>query len=238
VTTPELAVDTVSIVIKGKFDPQKLAVQELSEQGLIPRDQLTQATQRISTSDLSLLETETFRFVANRDLIQLTAKDAYEFQSSRDLAVNILQLISGDAPSVMGINRDVHFAAATVKAWHSVGDTFAPKGVWDGTLELAGMASLILHARRDDLYEGYRQVTLQPSSTVTHGIFVGHNDHYTLAMMDAILVSREQLASIARKPPEPNPEKLAVAVRILNTEWEKSMSRALEVVDRVAQEAE
>jgi hypothetical protein len=234
---PELAVDTAAIVIRGRFDPTKLSVKELVDQELLAPHYLSQATQRLSTDDISLLETKSFRFLANRELIQLAAQEADEFSPLRDTAVNLLRLLKDEPISLLGINRDVHFAATNVNAWHAVGDTFAPKEVWDGTLELVGMASLVLQALRPDLYQGYRQITLQPSAVIPQGVYVSHNDHYTLGSNDRIPTNREQLAAVSRQSAEATPEKVAIAINILNNEWDNSMNRALSVIARVAEEA-
>ena len=89
---PELAIDTTSIVMKGSFDPSVLSPKNLAEQGLIDSKQISEAIQRFSTSDLSILETQRMRFLANKEAIQLTAQEAAEFESLRDLAVGILRL--------------------------------------------------------------------------------------------------------------------------------------------------
>jgi len=108
-SAPELAIDTASIVIKGVFEPDKLPPQELVAQGLIESKQLTEANQRFSNNDISILETTTVRLVIDRDTIQTTAQLAEAFEPMRDLAVVILRLFNSAKISVMGMNREVHF---------------------------------------------------------------------------------------------------------------------------------
>jgi hypothetical protein len=234
---PELAIDTATIVLRGKFDPGILSAKELFAEGLISSSDLSQASQKFSTKDIAIFETETIKVLANRELIQLTSQSSEEFDSLRDLAVNILRLLEGQSLGVMGINRDVHFSVETAGAWHAIGDRLVPKDEWAHTLGSAGLSSLVLQAIREDLYEGFRVITIQTSSLVPQGIYVGHNDHYTLSISDGIPANRDQIVSVAHMAAVPTFENIAVAIKILNGEWNNSMNRALDVIEHVAQEA-
>jgi len=234
---PELAIDTASIVIKGKLEPAKLSPKELVKQGLVTTNEVAEANQKFSNDDVSILETSRMRFVANRDTIQLTAQLAEEFETMRDFAIGMLRLFTSETIGVMGINREVHFTTPSTSSWHSIGDTLVPKDVWSGVLEVAGMASVTLLASRSDKYVGYRQITVQPSNLVTQGVFVSHNDHYTLDIADKPVATREQIAAETRKPLKLSTEKVGTAITVLNNEWENSMNRSSSVIERVAQTA-
>lgn len=235
---PELAVDTASIVIKGNLNPSKFSVQELQNQGLVSPDDTSKAVQKFSTPDISILETKGMRLLGNRELLQLTAQQADQFKLLRDLAVNILRLFKEEPVSVMGINRDVHFSIGTANAWHKIGDTLVPKEVWTGVLDYVGMASTTVQAARPDRYRGYRQVTVQPSNAVPQGVYVSHNDHYMLELTDEAPSSREQLHTLLHEQATADVKKVGIAIKILNEEWDKSMTRASAVIERVASEAE
>jgi hypothetical protein len=234
---PELAVDTVSIVIRGAFIPSDLWPQQLADQGLVTAQDLSDATQRFSNNDISILETQRIRFLANHERIQLTAQQADEFEPLRDLAVGILRLFTTAAVGAMGINRDVHFAAASIDEWHAVGDTLVPKEIWSGTLDFVGLSSVTLTGARESEYQGYRQVTIQSSNIVTNGVFVSHNDHYTLDPEDKMPTSRDQISKFIRRTLMPNPEKNTTAITILNNEWQSSMTRSDAVIELVARGA-
>jgi hypothetical protein len=235
---PELAVDTAAIVIKGSFEPSRLSPTELANQGLVTAGQLTDAVQKFSTDDISIFETKRIRFVANREIIELTAQQSDEFEPLRDLAVGILRLFISESVSVLGINRNVHFAAKDEEAWDAVGDALTPKGIWSAILDAPGMLSLTLQAARPGKFEGYRQITIQPSNSIRNGVFVSHNDHYTLDLLEKPgALTRDQLRVLAQRPAKPNPNKVLTAIEVLEGEWESSMNRADAVVQRVAQEA-
>lgn len=234
-TAPELAIDTASIVIKGTFEPDKFSPQELVTQGLVDAKSLTEANQRFSTNDISILETATVRLTVDRDTIQITAQLAEAFEPMRDLAVGILRLSGSTMVSVLGINREVHFATSSVASWHAVGDTIVPKDLWSGALDVVGMASVTLKAARGDTNGGYRQITIQPSARVPQGVFVSHNDHYTLEDVSKPVATREQLDAETLRQPQVSSDKVNKAIAILNDEWENSMKRSSALIERVAQ---
>ena len=178
------------------------------------------------------------RLLANRDLIQLTTQQGDEFAPLRDLAVNMLRWLKDESVAALGIKRDSHFATNTISEWHAVGDSITPKNIWRGVLENVGMASVTLQAARPDLYVGYQQITVQPSSLVAQGIFVSHNDHYTLDIAEQVPSSGDQVGPISRQPLNATEEKISIAIRVLNEEWSRSMSRAESVVERVARQAQ
>lgn len=231
----ELAIDTASVVIRGSFDPARFSVSELESQGLISVAEISTALQKFSTDDFVLVETQQFRFLGNREVLQFNAQQPDQFTLLRDLAVNVLRLFKDDKVSALGMNRESHFAAASQSQWHKIGDTLSPKDIWDGVMEHVGTAALIVQGARKDLYLGFRQVTVQPSAVVPQGVSVSHNDHYTLEMTDEIPASRDQIRILAKQPAANTTEKISVAIKVLNEEWEKSMVRAAAVIERVAQ---
>jgi|GEM_PF-758470 len=234
---PELAVDTATIVIKGSFDPNLLSPAELVNQGLVASSQLSDAVQKFSAPDISILETERIRLVANREVIEITAQQSDEFEPMRDLAVGILRTLTSASIGMLGINRNVHFAAKNEQAWDAVGDALVPKEIWSGILDAPGMSSLALQAARPGKYEGYRNVTIQPSNAITNGVFVSHNDHYTLHLADKPdLSTREQLRMVKKRSVQDSQSKVKTAIEVLESEWNDSMNRADAVIGRVALE--
>jgi hypothetical protein len=235
---PELVLDTTSIVIKGQIDPAELAADHLLAQGLIASTDYSDAQQRFSSLDTAILQTSWFSLAANREIIQIQTNQPEDMERVRDLIVGVLKAAKNTQAAVLGLNKDVHFKASTKELWHAVGDAFTPKQIWKGVLTLPGMASAIIQAVRPDLYIGYEQVTIQPSGAVPLGVFVSHNDHYTLELQDSIPTSREYVADIVRSKLQPSFDKNQVAVSVLNDEWQLSMKRAQAVLMRVAEQAQ
>jgi len=236
--TPELVINTASIVLRGVFEVSVLSPQNLADQGLIDANELADATQKFSANNISVLETKRIKFIGNQQLLQFTAQEADDFEPLRDLASGALRLLDSSQLSVLGINHDIHFATANPAAWHAVGDALAPKGIWDDILKLAGTASITIQGERAGKYAGYTQVTVQPSNLVKQGVFVSHNDHYTLEINDNPVSTRDQFEAVLRQAPTVSSEKVSIAINILNEEWEPSMTRSLAAIERVAKQAQ
>jgi hypothetical protein len=233
-TTPVLAAESVAIVMRGTLDPRDFAPERLRESQLVSQTDISAAPQRFSNDDTSILETTWFRLVANRELFQIITQEPDEFERVRDIALGLLNSISNLKLSVMGINRDVHLSVPDRNAMHVIGDTITPKEIWnDDILPLAGMSSLTLIGGRSDLYVGYQQLVIQPSNVIFPGVFIAHNDHYTLERGEAPSKNRDQPSEIQRASADASAAKVEMAIEVLNDEWQKSMKRALDAVARI-----
>jgi hypothetical protein len=169
---PELVVDTASVVIRGIFDVKPLSPHDLAEQGLIDSSQLSDATQKFNTDEISIFETKRIRFFGNRELLQFTAQQADEFEPLRDFASGTIRLLNSPQLSVLGINRDVHFAVESAAKWHAVGDALVPKGIWEGLLSYPGMTSLTIQSKRDGKYSGFSQILKNYEEAIASSVFL------------------------------------------------------------------
>jgi hypothetical protein len=169
--------------------------------------------------------------------LQFTAQQADEFEPLRDLVVGVLRLIPEPQLGVLGINHDVHFGVASPAAWHATGDALVPKEIWEDLVEFPGTASVIIQGQRPGKYAGFVQITVQPSSQMPQGVFVQYNDHYTMEILDKIPDNRSQFMATLRNSLNVSSEKFPIAIKILNEEWNSSMTRSLAAIDRVAREA-
>ena len=104
----------------------------------------------------------------------------------------------------------MHFAVGGEAAWHNVGNALAPKKVWNGAMKNPGMRSVTIEDTRDDGYEGYVRVTVQPSVPTTHGIYIQVNEHFQFSPNEAALSSGDAKAGL----------------KILNDSWESLMARS------------
>jgi hypothetical protein len=91
---------------------------------------------------------------------------------------------------------------------------------------------------RSDDYSGYIQTIIQPSARFSLGVFVSHNDHYSLKVGEPQLTSRDQLEpTFELKPEDVDPGKIVLAVKVLTEMWSDSMNRAARVFERIADQA-
>lgn len=230
---PELARDAVSIVIRGQFNPAIISPAWLKSEDLISADDYVATTPELITADVSVLNGPYFDLNVTRETFAIMSTDSSAFETVRDMAVGVLKTLRHTPVSVLGINRMVHFPVDDLDAYHRIGDVLAPKSYWETDLDFAGLQTLTIQgARKDSKASGRVLVTVQPSNLVIPGVFVLHNDHYTLAVDAKTISSREDFRADLSEN-EATPEKLSIAIEILQGEWQTSMTRSSSVVRNV-----
>lgn len=235
---PNLALDSVAVVIRGYLNPALFSSGWMLSRGLITAQDVVDAKQQMAAPDVASIETSWFRLFSTREVLNISTVESEDFERVRDLAVGILKDLPETPIAVMGINRDVHFTVSNRKEWHAIGDRLVPKDIWAGVLREPGTGTLGILGLRSDDYSGYIQVIIQPSARFPLGVFVSHNDHYSLEKGRPQLKSRDELKLPSEiTADDVNPEKSALALRILNEMWSDSMNRAAMVFERVADQA-
>lgn len=214
-----LVQDAANVVVKGNFNPGIFSPSWLHANGVIGHGEHEDSKVEVITPDIAKFRCGWLDVTVTRDALQL--------------ATTVLDLLPHVPLAVMGMNRSAHFEVGGVDAWHRVGDTLAPKSLWEDTLVLAGMKSITVWGVRPDRHSGRIQVTVEPSSVLTLGIYVAHNDHFDLFDVDSQPQSRDEFFSQERVPIEAKLQKRAAALSILRDEWFDSMKRALQVMNLV-----
>lgn len=222
-----IAIDAVSVVVMGAFNPLVFSPQWLFDTGLIGSQELDAQVTEIITPQFAAFTAGWATVRVTPDTLQLVTQDVTEFERLRDLASGILQRLAHTPISAMGINREFHFEVASPEGYHAIGDTLAPKDPWQGALSEPGMQDVTLQGRREDDQTGMIQVQVQPSVRVPHAVYLAVNDHY-------VLIKAEPGASPGPRegwtnpvvPPERSARKIDVAIEILGAKWSSSMERA------------
>lgn len=232
------SLDDVAIVLKGNFNPSILSPSWLLAQGVIGAEEHEQADVEVITRDIASFTCAWLKLFSSGDTLQISTAVEAEFERLRDAAIAILTALPHTPVGALGINRNVHFRVDSLDDFHQIGDILAPKVVWDGVLELAGMRSLTMWGAREGAQAGRVQVTVEPSSAIPQAVFVGHNDHYELFERDHHPESRNEAWIMSdRDALDATPGKLSIAVSLLTDEWHGSMSRADSVIQRVHEQA-
>jgi hypothetical protein len=231
-----LAQDGVSVVVGGAFNPAVFSADWLLHQDLIDSPTFSAMDNSITTPEFTALRFGDVALQVTREAFQVATSEASEFEPLRDLAVNILRLLSHTPVGVLGINRHFHIKADHVDSWHAIGDAIVPKAPWNDVLQLPGMRSVSLWGARPDKHAGRVQIQIEPSVAIQYGIFVSQNDHFDLYDLDSPLSDRAQLpGSIEILSANPTADKGSVAIKMLNDEWNDSMTRAERTVAAVWQ---
>jgi hypothetical protein len=152
-----------------------------------------------------------------------------------DFFVRCFQFLPETPISAVGINREVHFEAASEAARDRVGDVLAPKEFWDDFVQsegqkTGGVRSLTMEhsirkegrlARMDGKF-GYVRVKVEPSEhrDLRYGIYVQVNDHFDLVT-----------------PPDKLSDGRAAA-DLVTEQFERSMTNSERLIERVLELAD
>ena len=231
--TPVVVVDGCAVVVRGHFNPAIISPAWLLHVELISGKQYGDTETTIVSEDITMFRTGWAQVQASREFFQVSTSDAAEFERLRDLASGVLAVLKHTPVSALGINRHAHLEVESRSAWHAVGDLLSPKSIWEGVLNLPGTQSVTMLGVRPDLYAGRVQVQVEPSSRLEQGIYVAHNDHYSLTRVERQPSSREEFG--AEDPPDlsTNSSKISTAQEILSDSWSSAMDRSRAVVERV-----
>lgn len=225
--------DSATIVVKGHFTPTLFSPAWLLGRQLIGQAEFSDSEVEVISRDLTEFRSGWVRLHSRPDALQLSTSEVEEFDRLRDLAVGMLGTVKETPIGAMGINRAVHFSVDDIDAWHAVGDTLAPKELWQDVLVLPGMRSLSVQGVRPDLLGGWIGVRVEPSMATPGAIFFEHNDHYNLTHVERQPIERtEQRVWESNELPAElvSVDRVDVAIDILKENWTDSMRRAQDVL--------
>lgn len=236
VSTPQIAADSLSIVVPGIFKPLQLSPHSLFEQGLIGQaDYDAREVELLLPNEVITFKVGAFQVHCQPDRLQVATADEAEFERLRDLMTGILRSLNDTKVSQLGINRSVHFFVSDKESWNAIGDSLVNNDIWGEALPLSGMRVAVFWGSRTDKFAGRLQVQVEPSSLFQSAVYVAYNDHYELTRVDSQPASREELQ---RNPlqlnPDPLAEKRLVAVEVLANNWRESMQRFNDVLESIA----
>jgi len=235
--SPELTKDSLSLVLRGDFNPAIFSPAWLLGQNLIGIAEYQDSVVDIISRDLAVFRCGWATVNVTGDALQMMTEDSGEFERIRDLVVGTLKALPHTPLGALGINRDVHFAIRSAEGWHAIGDTLAPKEPWAATLALPGMRSLTMWAVRNDRYGGRVQAKVEPSSVVPQSVYVQHNDHYTLNLVDSQPSNRDETTTWGTEESDsgiPSADKLPLAISILTEDLLRSVERSDQVISGIA----
>lgn len=221
-----VALDSVSVVVRGAFNPALFTPAWFRDADLIGRDEFDDSHIELITADFSTFRMGWLNFHASRDSLQLQTEAVEEFPRLRDAAIGILRRLEHYPVSVLGINRDTHTMVESMDSLHSLGDALAPKRPWVDFLEVPGVRSIAMWGARSDGWRGKITVRVEPSVAFSPAAFISVNDHYELIEDDNNHSTRGESYGSGDQPVDALPEKLPRALEILNQEWAASMERA------------
>lgn len=181
----EPRIAAVEVVLIGSFNPAIVQPYWLALNNLIRPAEADEATVNIIAAEVSQFTAGIFNVqcTTNRFSIGGERKD---FLALVDLMVNILKLLPQTPVTHVGMNFTAHYELLADEAWHKVGDTLAPKNIWETIFEARpGMRRLqVQSARKDGEPAGTHLVTVEPSMRFKNAVYFSWNDHYDIEVKD------------------------------------------------------
>ena len=213
---PQLAQETVSIVLRGPFNPVLFHPSWFAAHNLIREREAESAEVKIIHPSVAEFRAEWLEVQVVADRFQVSTQQESFYEVLRDIISGVLDILGPFNMTAMGINRQFQYQLESEYAWHALGDILAPKNVWHDVLDTPGMAGLLMQGKRTDSLDGYIQVRVEPSRKIKFGVFIEINDHYQLSERS-------------------NDEKAAsgYAITILLNQWQTSMERSLHIAERI-----
>ena len=162
------------------FNPKIFHPAWFSNHELIGEHECNETNVEVIHSDIALFSFEWMRLQVTRDRLDLSTTQEPFFEVIRDLAMGTFQVLEHTPVTMFGINQQLHFKMENEEAWHNLGHKLAPKEDWLKVLKNPGMQRVSIKSARSDEYKGNIIVTVEPSSKIKNGVYIGINDHYEL----------------------------------------------------------
>jgi len=204
-TSPQL--EGITIVLLGQFNPAIFQPAWLAAEKLVRPQEAESAEVQLIHPEATVMRLEWLQLHVVRDRFQVGTIQSPYFEPLRDLIIGVFSLLNHTPLVALGINHEYHFRLDSEQQWHALGNRLAPKSDWS-LLNKPGLRSLVIEGQRDDGFDGYIVVKVEPSPRYEHSIYVEVNDHYELRAPTAKYGGAQRL------------------LEILTSEWVNSMQRS------------
>ena len=184
---------SASIVLRGhlcaveRMNPLWMAKQEL-----LRREEIENAEINIVSPAITAFRLDWLNFEAQEDRILLETKDIAYYEVIRDLCVGLIHLSEKPSIRTLGLNCHLCYEFTSVKEWHNLGHTLAPKAVWKPLLVDPGMEKISILDYREDP-KGYVKVEVFPPKGRENIVIFAINNHYSMEEKDIGFVEQTLL---------------------------------------------
>ncbi|MFO1349354.1 MAG: hypothetical protein U1F68_01180 [Gammaproteobacteria bacterium] len=209
---PTIVRDEADIVLIGAFNPAIFQPKWFQGHKLIQDTEADAAQIEVIHNEITIFSLKWVRFEITRNSFVARSNDPSHFDPLRDIVVSVFQLLEHTPISKIGLNHNIFFKLQSEDAWHQIGHTLAPKEIWMKYLKNPGLKNLTIEASRNDDFQGYINVTIQPPTRNVVSIAI--NDHYEIGNGDGRNASD-----------------------IVTTQWRSSIDYALELAKSIYKDA-
>lgn len=183
-------IQSLAIVLRGKFNPAIFSPAWFAKVGIITDDELERATTSVIHPELAQFSFEQVRVEVFTNRFQITSF-AEPFLRILEVVLGVFRDRLPHTPmDKLGINYEVHFNVGSFDRRVALGRALAPIGPWGefgkrllgSTQETTGgLASLAMQENgMSDRQRGWRRVQLEPSTVLRtpSAVKIYVNDHY------------------------------------------------------------
>ena len=204
-------IDTLSVVLRGKFNPSIFHPTWLAAEGLVPKQQAVEAAVngiKVIHDDIASFEIDEIFIEVLRDRFSAATSNASQSGTMRDLVRGIFTLLEFTPLTAMGMNRLMHFRLQSNEQVAEKLQRLYKPAPWSETFQSITSAAVRVEGRTEDEDAGILRVDIEDSKQVTPGgLFIGSNEHHAGGLQ--LLMDR------------------------LDARWFEAMSRARQVADHV-----
>ena len=178
----KLLSQVASIVLIGSFNPAIFHPEWLLRHNLVSPDDNESAELEVVHNDISKFNLDWLSIEVLRNKFVAKTNDPSKFNPLRDLIISVFNILDHTPITQLGMNLNLNYTIENEDDWHKIGDTLAPKEIWNKSLpKRVGLMSLQVICDRDDDYDGNFNVTLQPTKLEKHGLTCIVNNHIEIS---------------------------------------------------------
>lgn len=184
---PEFVDQEASIVLVGSFNPKIFHPQWFARNGVVPEVDLDGADVEIIHPEVAKFTFPWVSIEVLQNRFTARTKDVAHYSLLRDLVISTFSLLEHSPVRQLGMNLIMLYTAKDEDSWHKIGDTLAPKTVWEESLpERIGLLSLRVQSPRTDELPG--KITVSVESRPENGVSISFNSHVDLGEDDSLHV--------------------------------------------------
>ena len=189
-----LELSGIVIVGSGSFNPAIFQPHWLERKDLISSNAAQSAlSELVVTPDLTAFTADWLSVQVGLQQLVFATVDEGRDVDLRDVGRGVLSLLPETPVDAVGVNADAHFRVESEAQWHALGDTLAPKKLWESVFGASdndwrhredggfvGLRTMTVETHRTEPL-GYVRIEVAPSLRVLpHGVYVGINTHFQL----------------------------------------------------------
>lgn len=192
------AKESVAFVLLGKLNPEIFQPLWFSAEKLIRKSEGEKANIELIHPDATVFTLDWVRVevLRNKVIFRSLLQEQRENEIA-DLLLGTFKLLQYTPLYQLGINKEVTFFAENKEAWNKIGNTVAPKNIWNNIVNEPGMANMTMESqRKEKKHKGFIRTKIEPVESQKFGVKISVNDHYEINRNGNDNISADDIISI------------------------------------------